>query len=228
MPDAPLFPNAYATVQRQGRAGNLSNQFHKILVAAGFANKRSHHSTGKGRDASREQNEISFHSLRHTATTLLKAAGVSDAITREFIGHESPPCPSNTLIFPPIPCGRPRTSCQTFLNEWQAVRRNQRAFLLHFTGDARLSPHDHAGSVPQKARSCRAASQWHRMIGVFACGSATVVTLRLRSCVCAPALHFPVRQTAGRSKGRRLNDVADFSFATKWINRITNDFGDAV
>ena len=89
-PDAPLFPNAHATVQRQGRAGNLSNQFHKLLVAAGLAEKRSHHSTGKGRDASREQNEISFHSLRHTATTLLKAAGVSDAITREFIGHDSP------------------------------------------------------------------------------------------------------------------------------------------
>ena len=90
VPDAPLFPNAHATVQRQGRAGNLSNQFHKILVAAGFADKRSHHSTGKGRDASREQNEISFHSLRHTATTLLKSAGVSDAVTREFIGHDSP------------------------------------------------------------------------------------------------------------------------------------------
>jgi len=34
--------------------------------------------------------EISFHSLRHTATTLLKSAGVSDAVPREFIGHDSP------------------------------------------------------------------------------------------------------------------------------------------
>jgi len=51
-----------------------------------------------------------------------------------------------------------------------------------------------------------------------ACGLATVVTLRLRSCVSAPALHFPVRQTAGRSKGRRLNHVADFSFADKVDN----------
>ena len=42
------------------------------------------------RNVSREQNEISFHSLRHTATTLLKSAGVSDAVTREFIGHDSP------------------------------------------------------------------------------------------------------------------------------------------
>ena len=88
-PDAPLFPRAYATVQRQGRAGNLSNQFHKILVAAGFAAKRSHRSTGKGRNVSRERNDLSFHSLRHTATTLLKSAGVSDAVAREFIGHDS-------------------------------------------------------------------------------------------------------------------------------------------
>src|SRR5208283_2762590 len=35
-PDTPLFLNAHATVQRQGRAGNLSNQFHKLLVAAGL------------------------------------------------------------------------------------------------------------------------------------------------------------------------------------------------
>jgi integrase len=89
-PAGSLFPRAHAVVQRQGRAGNLSNQFHKILVAAGFADKRSHHSTGKGRNVSREQNEISFHSLRHTATTLLKSAGVSDAVAREFIGHDSP------------------------------------------------------------------------------------------------------------------------------------------
>jgi integrase len=89
-PAAPLFPRASGVLQRQGRAGNLSNQFHQILVNAGYADKRSHHSTGKGRNTAREQNEISFHSLRHTATTLLKAAGVSDAVAREFIGHDSP------------------------------------------------------------------------------------------------------------------------------------------
>ena len=38
---------------------------------------------------SREVSEISFHSLRHSAVTLLKAAGVSDFIAREIIGHES-------------------------------------------------------------------------------------------------------------------------------------------
>ena len=35
--------------------------------------------------------------------------------------------------------------------------------------------------------------------GLSACGSATVVSLRLRSCVSAPLLHLPVHRTAGRS-----------------------------
>jgi integrase len=88
-PDAPLFPRAYELFQSQGRAGSLSNQFYGILVTAGLATKKSHKSTGKGRAGKREQNEISFHSLRHTATTLLKSAGVSDAVAMEFVGHES-------------------------------------------------------------------------------------------------------------------------------------------
>jgi integrase len=46
-------------------------------------------STGKGRDQAREASEISFHSLRHSAVTMLKAAGVSDFIAREIVGHES-------------------------------------------------------------------------------------------------------------------------------------------
>ena len=90
-PDAPLFPRAFAILQEQGRAGNLSNQFYGILVAAGMAKKKSHRATsqGKGRSGKRERNEISFHSLRHTATSLLKRAGVSDSVAMEFVGHDS-------------------------------------------------------------------------------------------------------------------------------------------
>jgi len=49
----------------------------------------THKGTGKGRDVARERNRLSFHSLRHTATLLLKAAGVSEAVARDIIGHES-------------------------------------------------------------------------------------------------------------------------------------------
>jgi integrase len=88
-PDQPLFPEAYGARTRSQYGGTLSNQFYQILVAAGLANKRTHESLEKGRGARRELNALSFHSLRHTATSLLKNAGVSDVVARDIIGHES-------------------------------------------------------------------------------------------------------------------------------------------
>lgn len=88
-PEAPLFPEAYAARQRSQYGGTLSNQFRGVLVSAGLAKARSHISTGKGRDARRTLGGLSFHCLRHTATSLLKNAGVSDAVARDIIGHES-------------------------------------------------------------------------------------------------------------------------------------------
>ncbi len=84
-PNAFIFPKA----ARANRTGTLSNQFREILVAAGLAEPRGHASTGKGRGGARETSELSFHSLRHSAVTFLKAAGVSDALAREIVGHES-------------------------------------------------------------------------------------------------------------------------------------------
>jgi integrase len=46
-------------------------------------------STKKGRATRRRQSPLTFHSLRHTAVSLLKNAGVSDVIARDIIGHES-------------------------------------------------------------------------------------------------------------------------------------------
>jgi len=88
-PTAPLFPDAYESKMRNPHGGPLSNQFYGILVSAGLMPKRPHRTQNKGRDTKRELNEISFHSLRHTATTLLKNAGVSDVIARDIIGHDS-------------------------------------------------------------------------------------------------------------------------------------------
>jgi integrase len=93
-PDAPLFPKICETSHRHQHAGNLSNAFYNILVLANLATKKSHKADGdphkkKGRSAKREQNALSFHSLRHTATSLLKRAGVSDAVAMEFVGHDS-------------------------------------------------------------------------------------------------------------------------------------------
>src|SRR5262249_43257692 len=56
-PDAPLFPKIFDTAQRHRYAGNLSNQFYNILVAAGMVKKKSHKvdpENRKGRSAKRE------------------------------------------------------------------------------------------------------------------------------------------------------------------------------
>jgi integrase len=84
-PNAFIFPRAASAK----RTGSLSNQFREILADAGLVAPRGHEATGKGRSQAREPSEISFHSLRHSAVTMLKASGLSDFIAREIVGHES-------------------------------------------------------------------------------------------------------------------------------------------
>jgi integrase len=86
---APLFPRAAGIANSKGRTADLSGMFYTQLVAAGLAIERTHKKATRGRDTRRAASTISFHSLRHTATSLLKNAGVSDVITRDIIGHES-------------------------------------------------------------------------------------------------------------------------------------------
>jgi integrase len=84
-PKAPLCPGLC------GKAPSwLSNQFGELLATAGLATSRIDHRKKKsGRGARRHLSELSFHSLRHTSTSLLKNAGVSDVVARDLIGHES-------------------------------------------------------------------------------------------------------------------------------------------
>jgi integrase len=85
-----LHPRAAAKMRAQkGRTNSLSNEFIELLVAAGLREARTHQSTGKGRGSSRTVNALSFHSLRHTAVSMLKHAGVPDAVVMELVGHES-------------------------------------------------------------------------------------------------------------------------------------------
>ena len=67
----------------------LSNQFYDLMASVGLVPERDHVGKGKGRDRRRTQSKITFHALRHTATSLLKNAGVSDVVARDIIGHES-------------------------------------------------------------------------------------------------------------------------------------------
>jgi integrase len=90
-PTAPLFPTAFPLAQRATGTGMLSQQFYELLVGAGLVKARGpkRESANKGRDSRRERNSLSFHCLRHTATSLLKNAGVAEAVARDIIGHDS-------------------------------------------------------------------------------------------------------------------------------------------
>jgi integrase len=85
-PNAPIHPRALAMVERQdGKTGNLSNQFADLLASAGLRKKAAHR---KG-EGPRENHELSFHSLRATATTLLHEAGIPASVAQALIGHDS-------------------------------------------------------------------------------------------------------------------------------------------
>lgn len=97
-PRQPLHPRAFGVVARQGKSAMLSRQFRELMADAGLAPVQTHvrmkadgkgEPTGNGRAGRRRTSEISFHALRHTATSLMKNAGVSAAVVQEFIGHES-------------------------------------------------------------------------------------------------------------------------------------------
>ena len=84
-PNVYIFPDAAAHT----RTSSLSNQFGDIIADAGLVEPRGHEATGKGRSHAREASEISFHSLRHSAVTMLKASGLSDVFAGEIVGNES-------------------------------------------------------------------------------------------------------------------------------------------
>jgi integrase len=89
IPEAPLHSRAYKIVQLQGRSGSLSNQFSDLLAQAGLREKKTHHKIKEGRSVRRASGGLSFHSLRHTATSLLHAAGIPAAVAQAFVGHDS-------------------------------------------------------------------------------------------------------------------------------------------
>lgn len=69
----PLLPALCSELEKTGRVNSLSNQFFDLLASIGLVPARSHtrKATGSGRDGRRTPSELSFHSLRHTATMLV-------------------------------------------------------------------------------------------------------------------------------------------------------------
>lgn len=88
-PRAPIFPSLHELATT-----SLSHQFNDLLFLAGLKAKTSHRKKEEKKGKNSEEKRraasgLSFHCLRHTATSLLKNAGASDVIAREIIGHDS-------------------------------------------------------------------------------------------------------------------------------------------
>ena len=90
-PRAPVHPRAVAAVAAcHGRVSMLSQAFGELLVAAGLREPfRVRGGKGIGRSGKRTGFALSFHSLRHTAVSLMKDAGVPDAVVMALVGHNS-------------------------------------------------------------------------------------------------------------------------------------------
>lgn len=90
-PHQPLHPRAFASVEKSGGVKTISRQFYELLAAAGLTKPKVHRKSenAPGRDGQRELSQISFHSLRHTATSLMKNAGINASVVMDIIGHDS-------------------------------------------------------------------------------------------------------------------------------------------
>jgi len=93
---AAVFPAMIARLGKNGEVGLLSNDFAYLLYRAGLRSYSPHDRVDKkgrkadlvagGRDR-REQQELSFHSLRHTARTWLEELGQPKAVIDALVGH---------------------------------------------------------------------------------------------------------------------------------------------
>lgn len=85
-------PNAFVHPKAAAMGGSgLSREFGELLARCGLrAEAPKNHGKKEGRDGQRrELNALSFHSLRHSAVSMMKNAGISPAIVQDLVGHES-------------------------------------------------------------------------------------------------------------------------------------------
>jgi integrase len=88
-PADPIWPEQAAAYERSG-AGQFSNEFYDILSSCGLvAPRTSKQAQKKGRSVARAITPVSFHCLRHTFVSMLKATGASQATAKELAGHSS-------------------------------------------------------------------------------------------------------------------------------------------
>jgi len=95
-PMGSVFPELMTRLGSGGKVGTLSNDFADLLWKAGLRRYSPHDRIAKGGlkarlvdegSDKREQQELSFHSLRHTARTWLEESGQPKAVIDALVGH---------------------------------------------------------------------------------------------------------------------------------------------
>jgi integrase len=84
-----LHPRAAASMEKRGASARLSAQFGELLELAGLRPVYQRPQPGTPRIARHRMSPLTFHSLRHTAVSLLKDAGIPQAVVQELVGHSS-------------------------------------------------------------------------------------------------------------------------------------------
>jgi integrase len=84
-----LHPRAAANMEKQGTSASLSTQFGGLLERASLRPAYRRPRPGTPRNARHRMSPLTFHSLRHTAVSLLKDAGIPQAVVQELVGHSS-------------------------------------------------------------------------------------------------------------------------------------------
>ncbi len=86
--NAYVFPIAAMKHNQTGKSSKLSTEFTDLLDKHGFIEPKQRKQTGAPDDR-RHLSELSFHSFRATAVTVLRNAGVPVDLCRFIIGHDS-------------------------------------------------------------------------------------------------------------------------------------------
>jgi integrase len=97
----PIWPDKAELYRKQG-SKVFSNEFYDdVLLPCGLVPSRTHKKSKKSDDDKRKVNAVSFHSLRHTFVTLLKATGATQAVAKELAGHSSDSISDHYTTMPP-------------------------------------------------------------------------------------------------------------------------------
>lgn len=80
-----VLPETAETYRR--RRNTITSRVQRILEACGL---ELYYEAEEGEAGARKQIKYGFHSLRHSAVTMLREAGAPEAVTMALVGHDSP------------------------------------------------------------------------------------------------------------------------------------------